>query len=139
MGKAIKVVTPSNTELTDQQKRDYVPIFLPGGAEGRRQITERDMSEAALLLPSGSSMQEDKTFLYIKHTRSGRHRTMARIHFTKYAPRARLVKEANTPNTFTSSNTPLSKHAGSEPSTNSPQSRCEAYDQTVVSRSCTHR
>ena len=38
-GKAIKAFTPGITQLTDQQTQDYVPIFLPGGATGRRTIT----------------------------------------------------------------------------------------------------
>ena len=77
----MQVLTPSNTALTDQQKRDYVPIFLPGEANGRRTRTEHELTEVAMQLPSGSSMQEIKTFLYAEHTRSRHHRTMARIHF----------------------------------------------------------
>ena len=49
MGKAIKTFTPSNTLLIDQQKQDYVPIFLPSGAIGRRRITEIESTTAAAL------------------------------------------------------------------------------------------
>ena len=83
MGKAIKMFTPSTTELTDQQKRACVPIFLPGVALGQRQITERELVEAALQLPSGATLQEINKFRYVKHAQSGCHRTVARIQFEK--------------------------------------------------------
>ena len=81
MGKAIKEITPANTELTDTQKRDYIPIFLPGGALGRRQISEHEIAQAAAQLPKGSSMHYIRTALYVKRTTTGRRRTVARIHF----------------------------------------------------------
>jgi hypothetical protein len=68
LGKAIKTFTPSNTQLTDQQKQEYVPIFLPDGAIGRRRITESEITTAAADLPAGSTLKDIKNFLYEKHT-----------------------------------------------------------------------
>ena len=34
LGKAIKTFTPSNTQLTDQERRDYVPIFYQAALSG---------------------------------------------------------------------------------------------------------
>ena len=58
MGKAINMFIPNTTELTDQKKRSYVPIFLPGAALGHRSITEREMLEAATQLPSGTTLHD---------------------------------------------------------------------------------
>ena len=63
LGKAIKTFTPSNTQLTDQQKQEYVPIFLPSGATGRRRITESEITTAAADLPAGSTLKDIKNFL----------------------------------------------------------------------------
>ena len=67
MVKAIKTFTPTNTLLTDQQKKDYVPIFLPSGATGRRLITDAEITQAVAQLPSGTALRASKHFLYERH------------------------------------------------------------------------
>ncbi|MFM7982028.1 MAG: hypothetical protein ACKPKO_22185, partial [Candidatus Fonsibacter sp.] len=83
LGKAIKTFTPNITDLSDQQKKDCVPIYLPERQTPPHPINERQIATAAALSPAGQTLSQIKQFLYEKHHTTGRHKTMARIHFKR--------------------------------------------------------
>ena len=70
-------ITSTSTQLTDDQHRFYVPMFLPSGNASHRQITETEIAQAAAYLPAGARVNDARVAVHTKHTQSGRHKTMA--------------------------------------------------------------
>ena len=112
LGKAIKVFTPNTTQLTDQQKRDCVPIFLPAAQIPMRPITEREIAISAAQSSAGQTLTQIKQFLYEKHTTTGRQKAMARVHFKNSAHLALQANGENTRNKSTALGTRPLRPAG---------------------------
>ena len=115
LGKAIKTFTPTNTQLTDQQKREYVPFSSPVEPQEDGASPTEKLRRQQRTSPQAPHSGTQRTTCMKKHTKTGRRRTMARIRFNDCAHRDSPAKEESTPNKSTNSITKRSKPYGPEP------------------------